>query len=76
MTVEQSSTSVQEPEDLSQIIKIDKAKVRSHLHDLVRRTVQETLNEMLDAEVVKSAQKGTRRRAQKGTRRRAQKGAT
>jgi putative transposase len=50
MTVEQSRTSVQEPEDLSQIIKIDEAKVSNHLNDLVRKTVQETLNEMLDAE--------------------------
>jgi putative transposase len=50
MTVEQSSTSVQAVGDLTQIIKIDEAKVSSHLGDLVRKTVQETLNEMLDAE--------------------------
>lgn len=50
MAVEQSSTSVQERQDLSQIIQIDEAKVSSHLNDLVRKTVQETLNEMLDAE--------------------------
>ena len=50
MTVEQSRTSAQEPEDLSQIIKIDEAKVSNHLHGLVRETVQETLNKMLDAE--------------------------
>jgi putative transposase len=41
---------VQEHETLSQIIKIDEAKVSGHLNDLVRKTVQETLNEMLDAE--------------------------
>jgi transposase-like protein len=35
---------------LSQIIRIDEAKVSGHLNDLVRKTVQETLNEMLDAE--------------------------
>jgi len=50
MTVEQNSTSAQEQEDLSQIIRIDEAKVSSHLGDLVRRTVEETLNGMLDAE--------------------------
>jgi putative transposase len=35
---------------LSHIIKIDEAKVSSHLGDLVRRTVEETLNDMLDTE--------------------------
>jgi putative transposase len=50
MAIEQNSTSVQEQETLSQIIKIDEAKVSGHLNDLVRKTVQETLNEMLDAE--------------------------
>jgi putative transposase len=50
MTVEQSTTSAQGHEDLSQIIKIDEAKVSSHLGDLVRKTVQQTLNELLDAE--------------------------
>jgi hypothetical protein len=50
MAVEQSSTSVQERQDLSQIIRIDEAKVGNHLNGLVRETVQETLNKMLDAE--------------------------
>ncbi len=50
MAVEQSSTSVPEAKDLSQIIRIDEAKVSGHLNDLVRKTVQETLNEMLDTE--------------------------
>ena len=50
MAVEQNRTSAQEHKDLSQIIKIDEAKVSGHLNDLVRKTVQETLNEMLDAE--------------------------
>jgi putative transposase len=58
MTAQQSSTSVQEPEDLSQIIKIDEAKVSSHLGDLVRRTVEETLNGMLDAEAQEMCQAG------------------
>jgi putative transposase len=50
MTVEQNRTSVQESEDLSNIIKIDEAKMSSHLGDLVHRTVEETLNDMLDTE--------------------------
>ncbi len=50
MTMEQNRTSAPEHEDLSQIIRIDEAKVSGHLNDLVRTTVQETVNEMLDAE--------------------------
>ena len=64
MTVEQNSTSVQEPEDLSQIIKIDEAKVSSHLGDLVRRTVEETLNGMLDAEAQELCQAGRYERSE------------
>jgi hypothetical protein len=41
MAVEQSSTSVQERQELSQIIQIDEAKVSNHLNGLVRETVQE-----------------------------------
>jgi transposase-like protein len=50
MAVEQSRTSTEEPKDLSQIIQIDEAKVSNHLNGLVRETVQEALNKMLDAE--------------------------
>jgi len=64
MTAEQSSTSVQEPQDLSQIIKIDEAKVSSHLGDLVRRTVEETLNGMLDAEAQEMCQAGRYERSE------------
>lgn len=64
MTVEQNSTSTQEPEDLSQIIKIDEAKVSSHLGDLVRRTVEETLNGMLDAEAQELCQAGRYERSE------------
>jgi len=56
MTERQSTKSAQEHEDLSQIIKIDEAKVSGHLSDLVRKTVQETLNEMLDAEAQQMCQ--------------------
>jgi putative transposase len=64
MAVEQSRTSVQEPKDLSQIIKIDEAKVSSHLGDLVRRTVEETLNGMLDAEAQELCQAGRYERSE------------
>ncbi len=39
----QSTTSAVEYENLSQVIKIDGAKVGSHLHDLVRKTVKKRL---------------------------------
>ncbi len=70
MTVEQSSTSVQEPQDLSQIIRIDEAKVSGHLNDLVRRSVEETLNTMLDAEAQEmcNAQRYERTEARKDCR--------
>ena len=38
MTEGQSRTSAQEHEDLTEIIKIDEAKVSSYLSDLVRNT--------------------------------------
>jgi transposase-like protein len=64
MTVEQSRTSTQEQVDLSQIIQIDEAKVSSHLGDLVRRTVEETLNGMLDAEAQQLCQAGRYERSE------------
>jgi putative transposase len=71
MTVEQNRTSTQGPEDLSQIIKIDEAKVSSHLGDLVRRTVEETLNGMLDAEAQEMCQAGRYERSEARTNSRA-----
>jgi hypothetical protein len=70
MAVEQSSTSVQERQDLSQIIRIDEAKVGNHLNGLVRETVQETLNKMLDAEAQEmcNAQRHERTEARKDCR--------
>jgi putative transposase len=50
MTVEQSTTSAQEHEDLSRIIRIDETKVCDHLNGMVRQTVEEAINKMLDAE--------------------------
>jgi transposase-like protein len=35
---------------LSKVIKIDEARIQSHLDQIVRSTVEETLNELLSAE--------------------------
>src|SRR3981189_2738462 len=35
---------------MGQVIKIDEARIRDHLGEMVRGTVEETLNAMLDAE--------------------------
>ena len=35
---------------MGQIIQIDEARIRDHLGEMVRGTVEETLNAMLDAE--------------------------
>jgi putative transposase len=64
MAVEQDRTSVEKAEDLSNIIKIDEAKVSSHLGDLVRRTVEETLNDMLDTEAQELCQAGRYERSE------------
>ena len=70
MTEGQSSTSVQEHEDLSRIIRIDEAKVNDHLHGMVRQTVEEALNKMLDAEAQEmcNAQRYERTEARKDCR--------
>ena len=36
---------------MGQVIKIDEARIRDHLGEMFRGTVEETLNAMLDAEV-------------------------
>jgi putative transposase len=43
-------TSADEVKDFSGAIKIDEGQVKEHLGSLVRRTVEETLNDMLDTE--------------------------
>jgi len=43
-------TSADEVKDFSGVIKIDEGQVKDHLGSLVRRTVEETLNDMLDTE--------------------------
>ena len=40
----------QEVTKLSQVIQIDEGKIQEHLGEVVRSTVEETLNAMLDAE--------------------------
>jgi len=37
-------------EEIGKVIQIDEARVRDHLGELVRGSVEETLNTMLDAE--------------------------
>jgi transposase-like protein len=46
----QNSTSAPAEKNLSQIIKIDEGQIQQHLGEMVRSTVEETLNAMLDAE--------------------------
>ncbi len=46
----QNSTSAAAEKHLSQIIKIDEGQIQQHLGEMVRSTVEETLNAMLDAE--------------------------
>jgi putative transposase len=46
----QNSESANADKNLSHVIKIDEAQIRSHLGEMVRSTVEETLNDMLDAE--------------------------
>ena len=42
----------QEVAKLSQVIQIDEGKIQEHLGEVVRSTVEETLNAMLDAEAI------------------------
>ena len=46
----QSSTSATADKNLSQVIKIDEARIQQHLGEMVRSSVEQTLNAMLDAE--------------------------
>lgn len=46
----QNSTSATTEKDLSNVIKIDEGQIHQHLGEMVRSTVEETLNGMLDAE--------------------------
>jgi len=46
----QQTVSEQTGNDLNNVVKIDQARIKSHLGEMVRDTVEETLNTMLDAE--------------------------
>jgi transposase-like protein len=46
----QKKESTEAAKNLNRVIKIDEARIHSHLDEMVRDTVQETLNKMLDAE--------------------------
>ncbi len=45
-----NNTSAATDQNLSQVIKIDEARIQQHLGEMVRSTVEQTLNAMLDAE--------------------------
>tara|TARA_A100000164_G_C21556595_1_gene607618 strand:- start:75 stop:257 length:183 start_codon:yes stop_codon:yes gene_type:complete len=40
----------QKGEEMEQVIRIDEARIKDHLGEMVRGTVEEALNAMLDAE--------------------------
>src|SRR6476661_853046 len=49
---------------MGQVIQIDEARIRDHLGELVRGTVEETLNAMLDAEADQPCGAGRYERSQ------------
>ena len=55
---------------LSQVIQIDEGKIQAHLGEVVRSTVEETLNALLDAEAdhLRRAERYERTEARKDTR--------
>ncbi len=46
----QNSNSAEQVKNLSNVKKINEAQIQDHLGEMVRSTVEETLNGMLDAE--------------------------
>lgn len=46
----QRTTSAESEKNLNKVIKIDEARIKNHLGEMVRNTVEETLNDMLNAE--------------------------
>jgi len=46
----QEKESVQQVKNLNRVIKIDEAQIHSHLDEMVRDTVEQTINKLLDAE--------------------------
>ena len=51
---------------MGQVIQIDEARIRDHLGEMVRGTVEETLNAMLDAEADRLCGAGRYERSQAG----------
>jgi len=70
MSENQQTESVQTEKNFSNVIKIDEAQVKDHLGGLVRKTVEETLNDLLDAEAQQlcNADRYERSEARKDTR--------
>lgn len=66
----QQQESAQSKHDFSKVIKINEAGVKNHLNTVVRKTVEETLNDMLNAEAKKlcNAEKYERTDARKDCR--------
>jgi len=50
MKQKQPQTSDKNEKNLNQVIKIDEAKIKTHLGEMVRENVEEILNTLLDAE--------------------------
>ena len=48
--MKQIEVSATEERNLNNVIKIDSQQIKSHLGEMVRSTVEETLNTLLDAE--------------------------
>ena len=63
-------TSQGEVTKLNQVIQIDEGKIQAHLGEVVRSTVEETLNALLDAEADRlcQAERYERSEARKDTR--------
>jgi transposase-like protein len=51
---------------MGQVIQIDEARIRDHLGEMVRGTVEETLNAMLDAEADELCGAGRYERSERG----------
>ena len=51
---------------MGQVIQIDEARIRDHLGEMVRGTVEETLNALLDAEADRLCGAGRYERSQAG----------
>ena len=47
-----------EIKNLSNIVKIDEGKIQSHLGDIVKKSVEETLNELLNKEAEQLCEAG------------------